>query len=88
MAANVKRLTDYKAKIVLCPQKAGKIKNGIIPDSNVANQKSIPKDVDKLKITHQNQDGSVFALPAVKKRCKAAKIDKAAHSLQVYKKLR
>ena len=36
MAANVKRLTEYKQKIVLLPQKEGKIKAGMISDSNKA----------------------------------------------------
>merc|ERR1711904_542680 len=33
MAMNVKRLTDYKTKLVLFPAKDGKFKKGMIPDS-------------------------------------------------------
>merc|ERR1712178_487516 len=57
MAMNVKRLNDYKAKLILFPSKEGKkeVKKGLIHDSTA----------DKLKNVKQNKTPDLFALPAV-----------------------
>lgn len=57
LAANVKRLNDYKAKLILFPRKDGKHKKGEIPDSTAA----------QLKGAEQNKSPSVFGLPPVDK---------------------
>merc|ERR1711907_458938 len=41
MAVNVKRLNDYKAKLILFPNKDGKVKKGMIPDSTAAKLKNV-----------------------------------------------
>merc|ERR1712153_160496 len=79
-AANVKRLTDYKSKLILFPSKEGKnvVKNGMIPDSTA----------DKLKNVEQNITPSVFALPAVDKSVKSMAITKEMSEFKAYQKLR
>jgi len=79
-AANVKRLTDYKSKLILFPSKEGSnvVKNGMIPDSTA----------DKLKNVEQNITPSVFALPAVDKSITSMAITKEMTEFKAYQKLR
>jgi len=78
MAANVKRLNDYKAKLILFPAKDGKFKKGLIPDSTA----------DKLKGVEQNKSPSIFGLPPVDKTSPPEPITKEMLALKVYQKLR
>ena len=78
MASNVKRLNDYKEKLILFPAKDGKFKKGMIPDSTA----------DKLKGAEQNKSPSIFGLPPVDKTCPPMPITKEMLALKVYQKLR
>merc|ERR1711990_301391 len=77
MAANVKRLSEYKAKLILFPAKAT-AKKGLIPDSTA----------DKVKAAEQNTTPSVFALPPVDKTSAPEPLTKEMLAVQVYRKLR
>lgn len=77
MAANVKRLNDYKAKLILFPAK-GTAKKGLIPDSTAA----------QLKGAEQNARPSVFALPPVEKTSAPEPLTKEMLAVKVYQKLR
>lgn len=77
MAANVKRLNDYKAKLILFPAK-GTAKKGLIPDSTAA----------QLKGAEQNTSPSVFALPPVEKTSAPEPLTKEMLAVKVYQKLR
>ena len=78
--ANVKRLTDYKAKLILFPKHEGKLKKGEIPDSTA----------EKVKAASQNVVSGVFALPAVDKTIGTEKsaISKEMKTQKTYLKLR
>ena len=81
MDANVKRLTDYKAKLILFPKHEGKLKKGEIADSSK----------EKVKAAAQNKVSGVFALPAVVKGqgvVATEKITKEMAAVKVYQKLR
>ena len=78
MAANVKRLNDYKAKLILFPAKDGKFKKGEIPDSTA----------DKLKGVEQNKAPSIFGLPTVSKVSAPEPITKDMLAAKIYQKLR
>merc|ERR1719265_138323 len=78
MAANVKRLNDYKAKLILFPAKDGKHKKGLIPDSTAA----------KLQGVEQNVTPDVFGLPAVVKTSAPEPITKEMLAAKSYQKLR
>lgn len=80
MAANVKRLNDYKAKLILFPNKEGKgvVKKGLIHDSTA----------DKLKNVEQNKSPSVFALPAKDTTVETMAITKEMQNFKAYQKLR
>jgi len=80
MAMNVKRLNDYKTKLVLFPAKDGKFKKGEIPDSTA----------DKLSAT-QVVAPSIFEAPKVgyaDKTIKSEPITKDMLAFKVYQKLR
>jgi len=78
--ANVKRLTDYKAKLILFPKHEGKLKKGEIPDSTA----------EKVKAASQNEVTGVFALPVVDKTTGTEKsaISKEMKTQKTYLKLR
>merc|ERR1711967_120293 len=77
--ANVKRLNDYKAKLILFPKHEGKLKKGEIADSSK----------EKVKAAAQNKPSGVFALPAVVKgEVATEKITKEMASAKIYQKLR
>lgn len=77
--ANVKRLNDYKAKLILFPKHEGKLKKGEIADSSK----------EKVKAAAQNKTSGVFALPAVVKgEVATEKITKEMASAKIYQKLR
>ena len=76
--ANVKRLTDYKAKLVLMPLHAGKVKKGEINDATA----------EKVKSAAQNTVSGVFALPRVTPRCKVEALTKEMKAAKIYQKLR
>ena len=78
MAVNVKRLNAYKSKLILFPNKDGKVKKGMIPDSTA----------DKLKSAEQNKVSSVFGLPPVVKTSPPEAITKEMLQGRVYEKLR
>lgn len=78
LAANVKRLNDYKNKLILFPAKDGKVKKGIIPDSTA----------DKVAKATQELKPSVFGLPPVDKSIQNAPITKEMLATKVYQKLR
>jgi large subunit ribosomal protein L13e len=81
MDANVKRLTDYKAKLILFPKHEGKLKKGEIADSSK----------EKVKAAAQNKSLGVFALPSVVKGqgvVATEKITKEMAAVKVYQKLR
>jgi len=78
MAQNVKRLNDYKAKLILFPAKEGQHKKGLIPDSTAA----------KLQGAEQNVTPSVFGLPAVDKTSAPEPLTKEMLAAKVYQKLR
>ena len=78
MAANVKRLNDYKAKLILFPAKDGKVKKGMINDSTA----------DKLKNVEQNKTPSIFGLPPVDKTSAPEPITKEMLAAKIYQKLR
>jgi len=79
MAANVKRLNDYKSKLILFPRVEGKPKKGLINDSTADQLKKTPAP-------HHMND--LFAVPAQKKRCKIETITKEMREAKVYAKLR
>ena len=77
--ANVKRLNDYKAKLILFPKHDGKLKKGPIPDSTA----------EKVKSASQNKVTGVFALPAVdKSQGEKVAISKEMKDQKTYLKLR
>jgi large subunit ribosomal protein L13e len=76
--SNVKRLTDYKAKLILFPRHEGKVKKGEINDSTA----------EKVKSAAQNTTSGVFALPHVTKRCKIEPLTKEMKAAKIYQKLR
>jgi len=76
--SNVKRLTDYKAKLILFPRHDGKVKKGEIADSTA----------EKVKAAAQNTTTGVFALPKVVKRCKVEAITKEMKAAKIYRKQR
>jgi len=78
MAANVKRLNDYKSKLILFPAKEGQHKKGLIPDSTA----------DKLGGAEQNVSPSVFDLPPVQKTSDPEPITKEMLKVKAYQKLR
>lgn len=78
MEANVKRLNDYKAKLILFPRAEGKPKKGEINDSTA----------EQLKSVSQNKTDGVFALPTQKRRCKPEAITKEMKETKVFMKLR
>lgn len=77
-AENVKRLNDYKSKLILFPRRDGKPKKGEINDSTA----------DALKNVTQNTTEGVFALPVEKKRCKLEAITKEMKAARTFRKLR
>lgn len=77
MAMNVKRLNDYKTKLVLFPAKDGKFKKGEIPDSTA----------DKLSAT-QVVAPSIFDAPKADKTITSEPITKDMLAFKVYQKLR
>jgi len=77
-AENVKRLNDYKAKLVLFPLKDGAPKKGQINDATK----------DALKGAVQNTTEGVFALPTTSKRCKIEAITKEMKAQKTFRKLR
>ena len=77
MAANVKRLNDYKAKLVLFPRNEGAPKKGEINDSTA----------EQVKAATQNTTEGVFALPRTSRRCKPESL-KSVKKENVYLKLR
>ena len=77
LAANVKRLNEYKAKLILFPAKEGKFKKGMIPDSTA----------DKLSKAKQN-DLSIFDPPKLDKTSPNEPITKEMTAVKVYQKLR
>merc|ERR1739838_459711 len=77
--ANVKRLNDYKAKLILFPKHEGKLKKGEIADSSK----------EKVKAAAQNKTSGVLALPTVVKgEVATEKITKEMASAKIYQKLR
>jgi large subunit ribosomal protein L13e len=78
LEANVKRLNDYKAKLILFPRKEGAPKKGQINDSTA----------EQLKAAVQNTTEGVFALPAVEKESAPETLTKEMKAERVYMKLR
>merc|ERR1712178_172547 len=78
MDANVKRLNDYKAKLILFPKNEAKPKKGLIPDATK----------EKLKAAAQNKTNGVFDLPVVSKDVATESITKDMKSAKIYQKLR
>lgn len=78
MAANVERLNQYKAKMILFPRRDNKPKKGAINDSTA----------DDLKKASQNTEAGVFAVPAPKKRCKLETLTNDMKNARIYMKLR
>jgi len=76
--ANVKRLNDYKAKLILFPKHEGKLKKGEIADSSA----------EKVKAAAQNKTTGVFGLPAVDKSLEKAALTKEMKAQKTYAKLR
>jgi large subunit ribosomal protein L13e len=77
--ANVKRLSDYKAKLILFPKHEGKLKKGEIPDATK----------EKVKAASQVKASGVFALPAVdKSQGEKTAITKEMTAQKTYLKLR
>jgi len=79
--ANVKRLNDYKSKLILFPKHEGKLKKGEIADSSK----------EKVKAAAQNLVSGVFALPTTVKGqgvVATEKITKEMASAKIYQKLR
>ena len=76
--ANVKRLNDYKAKLILFPKHEGKLKKGEIADSSA----------EKVKAAAQNKTTGVFGLPAVDKSLEKAALTKEMKAQKSYAKLR
>lgn len=82
MAMNVKRLTDYKTKLVLFPAKDGKFKKGEIPDSTA-------DKLSKVNSTTCPVAPSLFDVPKmVDKTVTTEPITKEMLSAKVYQKLR
>lgn len=78
LAMNVKRLNDYKAKLVLFPAKDGKVKKGEIPDSTA----------DKLSGAKQVVAPAFFEAPKADKSVTHEPITKEMLAAKVYQKLR
>jgi len=78
MEANVKRLNEYKAKLVLFPRAEGKPKKGEINDATA----------EQVKKVTQNTAEGVFALPKTSRRCKPEALTKELKEAKVYQKLR
>jgi large subunit ribosomal protein L13e len=76
--ANVKRLNDYKAKLILFPRHEGKVKKGEINDSTA----------EKVKSAAQNTTSGVFALPALTNTVAVQPITKEMKSAKIYQQLR
>lgn len=75
LAANVKRLNDYKSKLILFPRVENKPKKGEINDSTA----------DKLKAEPSKESfESLFSVPEVKKRCKVQAITKEMRDAKIY----
>ena len=75
LAANVKRLNDYKSKLILFPRVENKPKKGEIADSTA----------DKLKAEPSKESfENLFSVPAVKKRCKVEAITKEMRDAKIY----
>jgi len=77
-AANVARLNQYKAKLMLFPRVAGKPKKGLINDTTE----------DASKAPAQNTDTGVFAVPTVSPRVKPAALTKEGQAFRAYHTLR
>merc|ERR1712048_102654 len=78
MEANVKRLNEYKSKVILFPRAEGKPKKGEINDATA----------EQLKNATQNTTEGVLAMPALKKRCKIEPLTAEMKNLRIYQKLR
>lgn len=79
LAANVKRLNDYKSKLILFPRVENKPKKGEIADSTA----------DKLKAEPSKESfENLFSVPEVKKRCKVQAITKEMRDAKIYQTLR
>jgi len=78
---NVKRLTDYKAQLVLFPRHAGKPKKGLVNDATDADVKQF----GSIQVTDVNTSLPVHQQA---KREKPVKITKEMKEAKVYKKLR
>jgi len=78
MAANVKRLSEYKSKLILFPRRENKPKKGLINDSTA----------DQLKTASQNTTRGVLGLPRVTPRCKRETLTAELKNAKVYNKLR
>ena len=76
--ANVKRLSDYKEKLILFPKHESKPKKGEIHDSTA----------EKLTKVEQNTTLGVFSMPALKKRSKPEALTKDISNARIYRKLR
>ena len=78
-AANVARLNQYKAKLLLFPRHDGVAKKGVINDSTA----------DQLKSAgEQNTTDGVFEVPRVSRRCKPAALTKDGLAFRAYHNLR
>jgi large subunit ribosomal protein L13e len=78
LEANVKRLNEYKSKLILFPRRDGKFKKGEVNDSTA----------DALKNATQNTTHGVLALPRVTPRCKVESLTKELKESKVYATLR
>lgn len=81
MATNVKRLNDYKAKLILFPAKEGKFKKGMIADSTADKLSSVNKKTCPSTL-------AVFDVPKVVKTSPNEPITKEMQATKVYQKLR
>lgn len=81
MAMNVKRLNDYKSKIILFPAKDGKVKKGMIPDSTADKLSSVNSTTCPVA-------PSLFDAPKADKTSPNEPITKEMLSTKVYQKLR
>lgn len=77
-AENVKRLNDYKSKLVLFPRVEGKAKKGEINDSTA----------EQLKAAAQNTTLGVLPIKALKPRCKIETLTKEMKDAKIFMKLR
>ena len=76
-AANVARLTQYKAKLLLFPRHAGAPKKGLINDTTADAATAV-----------QNTESGVFAVPTVSPRVKPAVLTDAGRNFRAYHALR